>query len=193
MGHGMAHYVRLASTSKSSYAVSSLHEYDLYCHFVAGLVGEGVSALFSASGKEMPELGKMLTLSNSMGLMLQKTNITRDFREDLDQGRFFWPQEIWGKFADNPRTFFENSDAETQQKALWALSEQILDALVHSIDCLDYLSLLKNQSVFNFCSIPQVMAIATLELCFMNPKVFKGNVKIRKSLALQVSLPFFLQ
>lgn len=184
MGFGMAHYAREAAKSQSSYAVDTLKDFDLYCHYVAGLVGEGLSGLFSASGKESDELAKRLTLSNSMGMMLQKTNIMRDFREDLEDGRLFWPKEIWGKNTNDPKQFYTNPDMK--QKALWAMSEMVLDALSHAVDCLDYLSLLKNQSIFNFCSIPQVMAIATLEICFMNPDVFEKNVKIRRSLALQV-------
>lgn len=75
---------------------------------------------------------------------------------------------------------------ENKDKALWALSEMTVDALTHATDALDYLSLLKNQSVFNFCAIPQVMAIATLERCFGNYKVFEGVVKIRKGEAVKV-------
>lgn len=194
MGSGMAHYAREGSLSDSTYAIDTLSDFDLYCHYVAGLVGEGLSSLFSASGKEREDLGNMLSLSNSMGLMLQKTNIMRDFREDLNDGRFFWPKEIWSKYADNPKAFYsfpngmnEKEKEEMEKKGLFALSEMILDALSHSIDCLNYLSLLKNQSVFQFCAIPQVMAIATLEKCFMNKDVFKKNVKIRKSLAVYVS------
>ncbi len=41
-----------------------------------------------------------------MGLLLLKTNIIRDFREDADQRRFFWPREIWGstEYSANGRT-----------------------------------------------------------------------------------------
>jgi farnesyl-diphosphate farnesyltransferase len=78
-------------------------------------------------------------------------------------------------------------DESREQEALFALSEMILDALRHATPALDYLSLLKNQSVFNFVAIPAVMAIATLERCFMNPNVLKKNVKIRKGEAVQVS------
>lgn len=188
MGHGMAKYARAATQSQSTYAVDSLRDFDLYCHYVAGIVGEGLSGLFSASGKEAPELAKRLTLSNSMGLMLQKTNIMRDFREDLEDGRFFWPKEIWGKYTSDPKDFYirAKTDPEMQQKAFWALSEMILDALAHATDCLDYLSLCKNQTIFNFCAIPQVMAIATLDVCFMNPNVFVKNVKISKGHAVKV-------
>lgn len=30
-----------------------------------------------------------------MGAFLQKTNIIRDFLEDLVEGRAFWPREVW--------------------------------------------------------------------------------------------------
>ncbi len=65
-----------------------------YCHYVAGLVGIGLSQLFSASKLEDPEVGRDTELANSMGLFLQKTNIIRDYLEDTQEGRVFWPQEV---------------------------------------------------------------------------------------------------
>ena len=65
-----------------------------YCHYVAGLVGIGLSRLFSASGSEAPIVGEDTRLANSMGLFLQKTNIIRDYLEDVLQGRLFWPKEV---------------------------------------------------------------------------------------------------
>ena len=181
MGQGMAHYARIAEQNNGVFSVQSMGDFDLYCHYVAGIVGEGLSRIFAASDLENPIIGKQLTLSNSMGLMLQKVNILRDFREDIDQGRLFWPKAIWGKEGINdPRelTLPENAD-----KAQRALSAMTLDALLHTVDCLEYLSILTNQSVFNFCAIPQVMAIATLNVCFGNLDVFQRNVKIRRTQA----------
>ncbi|GAA5995265.1 hypothetical protein JCM5350_008180 [Sporobolomyces pararoseus] len=183
MGAGMSRYAKFYAESGGKFSVDTLASFDLYCHFVAGLVGEGLSRLFSASGKESEYLGEQLTLSNSMGLMLQKTNILRDFREDCDEGRVFWPAEIWNKYVEKPEDLYK---AGNEEKALWALSEMTVDALAHATDALDYLTLLSNQSVFNFCAIPQVMAIATLETCFMNPQVMHRNVKIRKGEAVQL-------
>ena len=65
-----------------------------YCHYVAGLVGIGLSRLFSASGLEVEEVGKDERLANSMGLFLQKTNIIRDYLEDVLQERYFWPRAV---------------------------------------------------------------------------------------------------
>lgn len=65
-----------------------------YCHYVAGLVGIGLSRLFSASELEDPLLGEDTEHANSMGLFLQKTNIIRDYLADQQEGREFWPQEV---------------------------------------------------------------------------------------------------
>jgi farnesyl-diphosphate farnesyltransferase len=190
MGAGMARYARLHAANEGKFSVDTLASFDLYCHYVAGLVGEGLSRLFSASGKEGEFLGEQVSLSNSMGLMLQKTNILRDFREDTDEGRVFWPAEIWKKYVDRPEDLFKKGNEE---KAMWALSEMTVDALTHATDALDYLTLLRNQSVFNFCAIPQVMSVATLDMCFMNPDVMHKNVKIRKGYAVSVrSFSFFI-
>lgn len=73
-----------------------------YCHYVAGLVGVGLSKLFSASKLEDPEVGRDTELANSMGLFLQKTNIIRDYLEDTQEGRAFWPQEVCFIFVSAP-------------------------------------------------------------------------------------------
>ncbi|TFK21867.1 squalene synthase [Coprinopsis marcescibilis] len=178
METGMADYAHKAATTGSIY-LESVAEYDLYCHYVAGLVGEGLSRIFSSSEKEGEWLAEQLELSNSMGLLLQKTNIIRDYREDTDQQRYFWPREIWGQYGfKEMKEIYEPQNAE---RAQWVQSAMIIDALRHAEDALDYLKLLKNQSVFNFCAIPATMAIATLELCFMNPTMLQRNIKIRKA------------
>ena len=61
---------------------------------MAGLVGIGLSRLFSASAMEDTVVGEDTRLANSMGLFLQKTNIIRDFLEDVLQEREFWPKEV---------------------------------------------------------------------------------------------------
>lgn len=82
----MFHWSFISSSPCSFYSLQ-------YCHYVAGLVGVGLSKLFSASKLEDPEVGQDTELANSMGLFLQKTNIIRDYLEDMQEGRAFWPQE----------------------------------------------------------------------------------------------------
>jgi farnesyl-diphosphate farnesyltransferase len=158
----------------------TLNDYDHYCHYVAGIVGIGLSGLFSASGIENPNLKNQIKISNSMGLMLQKTNITRDYYEDLNLGREFWPKEIWGKYTDQLDELMKDP-ASAQSRA--CLNDLVTDALQYVEDCLEYLSLLNNSQVFRFCAIPQVMAMATLAKIYNNPNVYTEVVKIRKGIA----------
>ncbi|PLN85626.1 farnesyl-diphosphate farnesyltransferase [Aspergillus taichungensis] len=175
MGNGMADYCRKAALDDAS--VKTTVEYDLYCYYVAGLVGEGLTRLFVEAEFGNPALLKRSQLHKSMGLFLQKTNIIRDVREDNDDQRRFWPKEIWSKHVNDFDDLFK---PEHREAALNCSSEMVLNALEHSEDCLFYLAGLREQSVFNFCAIPQSMAIATLELCFRNPAIFERNVKITK-------------
>lgn len=170
MGMGMSKFTQTK--------VATLEDYDEYCHYVAGLVGHGLSRLFAQSELEAPEVGQKLELANSMGLFLQKTNITRDINEDVLDGRLFWPKAIWGKYAE--------TEEELIKKDTKALNEMCLNALGHIGDVLEYLEQIHEPSVFRFCAIPQVMAIATLGLCFDNQRVLGENVKIRKGEALKL-------
>uniref|UniRef100_A0A8D0B8W8 Squalene synthase n=1 Tax=Salvator merianae TaxID=96440 RepID=A0A8D0B8W8_SALMN len=177
MGLGMAEFLEKK--------VDSEKEWDKYCHYVAGLVGIGLSRLFSASKLEDAIVGQDTELANSMGLFLQKTNIIRDYWEDQLEGREFWPREVWSKYV---KKLSDLAKPENIDKAVQCMNELITNALHHVPDVLTYLSRLKNQSVFNFCAIPQVMAIATLAACYNNHQVFKGVVKIRKGEAVTLMM-----
>ncbi|GAV01581.1 hypothetical protein RvY_12270 [Ramazzottius varieornatus] len=170
MGSGMAQFLKRK-------VIDSMTEWDEYCHYVAGLVGIGLSRLFVASGLEEPIVGSDERLANSMGLFLQKTNIIRDFQEDTVQDRLFWPREAWIKYGASQKSLLSPSN---MHNSVACLNELVTNAIQHIPDVLTYLGRLKNQSVFNFCAIPQMMAIATLERCYNNPDVFRMNVKIRK-------------
>lgn len=202
MGAGMASYIEMGN-SPTGLTMQTWADYDLYCHFVAGLVGEGLSGLFVQTGIERPLVALQLSLSNHMGLFLQKTNIIRDYAEDCAEGRSFWPKECWGtdgifkhqseiqrgvvetKPGSNN---FRFDDSVEGAKAKAILSSMLLDAMSHSVNSLEYLFLLKDQSVFNFCATPQIMAIATLAELFDNANVYKKNVKIRKGMAVRMIL-----
>jgi farnesyl-diphosphate farnesyltransferase len=181
MAEGMAEYVG----KDLGQGTADIPAYNRYCHFVAGLVGEGLSRLFAASGLEDQSLAGELHLSDQMGLFLQKTNIIRDYLEDYVDGRAFWPQSVWKLYSKSGDLgyFANQSDIEAKERALFCLNHLVTDALDLVPDCLKYLSKLKCSEVFRFCAIPQVMAIATLDACFHNPNVFTGVVKIRKGMS----------
>ncbi|KAM0344014.1 hypothetical protein ACHAPU_007917 [Fusarium lateritium] len=181
MGNGMADYAENEDMIKNG--VQTVDEYELYCHYVAGLVGEGLTRLFVESELANPKLAERPSLTESMAQFLQKTNIIRDLHEDWVDGRRWYPKEIWSQHVDKWEDLFDPSQ---QTKALECTSHMVLDALKHSEECLFYMAGIKDQSVFNFVAIPQGMAIATLELVFRNPDVLKKNVKITKGDACKI-------
>ena len=161
MAAGMAEFVG----KDLGQGTATLKEYDRYCHFVAGLVGEGLSRLFACSGLEKASLSAELHLSDQMGLFLQKTNIIRDYLEDYVDGRAFWPAEVWKKHSKSGDLgyFSHQGSEEVNRRSRECLNELVTNALELAPDCLAYLGLLQCQEIFRFCAIPQVMAIATLD------------------------------
>ena len=193
MGKGMGDYV----SRDLREGTTDILDYNTYCHYVAGLVGEGLSQLFSSSGYEDESLASEKKLANDMGLFLQKTNIIRDYLEDLVDLRAFWPQSVWKdtygveKLADlrgegGPSVGDGRQPHKPHPRSLEVLNHLVADALSHAPACLDYLSRLQTDDVFRFCAIPQVMAIATLDKLTNNQDVFTGVVKIRKAQALRL-------
>nr|ADD54645.1 squalene synthase [Bruguiera gymnorhiza] len=175
MGAGMAKFI--------SKEVETIDDYDEYCHYVAGLVGLGLSKLFHAS--QLEDLAPD-DLSNSMGLFLQKTNIIRDYLEDINEipkCRMFWPRETWSKYVDKLEDL---KYEENSVKAVQCLNDMVTNSLIHVDDCLKYMSALQDPAIFRFCAIPQIMAIGTLAMCYNNIEVFRGVVKMRRGLTAKV-------
>jgi len=183
MGNGMADYAKNADHNANG--VKTVKDYELYCHYVAGLVGEGLTRLFVEAKLANPVLLQRPELMESMGQFLQQTNIIRDIREDHEDKRYFWPKEIWSQYVDKFSDLFE---PQYREKALQCSSHMVLIALNRADECLFYMAGVKEQSIFNFVAIPQSMAIATLELCFQNPAIFDKNVKITKGAACQLMM-----
>lgn len=181
MGNGMADYAIDEQFNRDG--LDTVKDYELYCYYVAGLVGEGLTemAIISKFGTEV--LAKKPELTISMGLFLQKTNIIRDFREDLDDHRSFYPKELWGHHISSLKLLSDPVNAEI---GLHVITEMTINALEHVEHCLEYLDNVAEPSLFRFCAIPQVMAISTLEIVFGNKDVFQKNVKIRKGLAVKL-------
>ncbi|KAI8848271.1 isoprenoid synthase domain-containing protein [Chytridium lagenaria] len=169
MGHGMAEFCE-------GKQVVSMADYNLYTHYVAGLVGLGLTGLFVATGLESPSLGEATPFP-----------ITWDYLEDLEEGRKFWPQEVWSKYVPEGEDLSYFAKPENLNNGLACLNALCADALELVPDCLEYMAQLRNPTVIHFCAIPQVMAIASIALFFNNPVIFsRSGLKIRRGLAVKL-------
>lgn len=184
MGNGMADYAIDKDFNRDG--LETVKDYDLYCYYVAGIVGEGLTRMAIISKFGTPVLADNPELHLAMGLFLQKTNIIRDFREDLDDKRSFYPKELWSSHVNSLEELLKPEVAAVQ--GLHILTEMTINALELVPKVLEYLDNIQEPTLYRFCAIPQVMAIASLELVFNNVKVFTQNVKIRRGLACKLML-----
>ncbi|KAG4078087.1 hypothetical protein HA402_002138 [Bradysia odoriphaga] len=164
----------------SDQSIETLNDYNEYCYYVAGLVGIGLTKLFHLNGEfRMKEICQVRLehLSISTGIFLQKVNILRDIYEDLNQsgGRSFYPAEVWKNYVNSARDLI---DENYRVEAIACLNHLINDAFQHLPESIEYMSLVRKESLFRFIAIPQCIAVATLEKMFNNPAVFSSNVKI---------------
>ena len=65
----------------------------LYCHRVAGIVGEVAASIFGISDRAT------LKYANKLGLAFQLTNIIRDVGEDARRGRIYLPEDELAQFG----------------------------------------------------------------------------------------------
>ena len=71
---------------------------NLYCHRVAGVVGEVAAQIFGHS-HATPLDRATLKYANRLGLAFQLTNIIRDVGEDARRGRIYLPQDELARFG----------------------------------------------------------------------------------------------
>jgi farnesyl-diphosphate farnesyltransferase len=172
--------------------IETVEQYNDYCYYVAGLVGEILTQFSVVNGFEDANFIKQTIknknvfsnhrkggLDKSMGIFLQKTNIIRDYKEDIDLNKQWWPKDIWGKYSDDFSRLPESPNANH------CINELINDNLENIPDILEYLKLVQNVDYFKFCATPQIIAIHTQALCYNNVKLYQQKLKIRKGLAIK--------
>nr|G0Y286.1 RecName: Full=Presqualene diphosphate synthase; AltName: Full=Squalene synthase-like 1 [Botryococcus braunii]AEL16715.1 squalene synthase-like 1 [Botryococcus braunii] len=171
MGNGMADFI--------DKQILTVDEYDLYCHYVAGSCGIAVTKVIVQFNLATPEADSY-DFSNSLGLLLQKANIITDYNEDINEEprpRMFWPQEIWGKYAEKLADFNEPENIDTAVKCL---NHMVTDAMRHIEPSLKGMVYFTDKTVFRALALLLVTAFGHLSTLYNNPNVFKEKVRQRK-------------
>ncbi|MBX7229392.1 MAG: presqualene diphosphate synthase HpnD [Burkholderiaceae bacterium] len=90
----------------------------VYCHRVAGVVGEVSSSLFGARHENT------LSYGNKLGLALQLTNIIRDIGEDARRGRVYLPEDMLVEAQINHQDLLDLKDSPALRNLLNNLAQK---------------------------------------------------------------------
>lgn len=161
--------------------LADLAELDLYCYYVAGVVGEMLTELFCDYSPEIDgQRETLMALAPSFGKGLQMTNIVKDVWKDRTRGACWLPQDLFGADRD-PGAL----STEQHEQAFRAGMRQLI-AIAHSHlqDGLDYTLRIPpaETGIRQFCLWALGMAVMSLRKVHRNPAFVAGaSVKISRT------------
>ena len=90
----------------------------LYCHRVAGVVGQLSASIFGYTNASTPEYAEAL------GIAFQLTNIIRDVGEDARRGRIYLPQDELARFGVTDADILERRGSDGFRKLMQMQAER---------------------------------------------------------------------
>ncbi len=96
----------------------------LYCHRVAGVVGEVAAGIFD--GPRGAHDRALRRYAHELGLAFQLTNIIRDVGEDARRGRIYLPQDELARFGVTERDLLDGRDSPAFQALMQYQYERAL-------------------------------------------------------------------
>lgn len=201
MSEGMLAYARRFEVSPLA-SISDVDDLERYCYFVAGTVGEFLTALF-LDFCEIPAESLRAEIRQravAFGLGLQLVNIVKDVADDLERGVCFLPQAL---LRSHELTTESLLDPQTRERGLALMAELCGVARQHLQGAAEYTLLwpaATGAAIRLFCAVPLGLAMATLSVVEagesslrrgQNPKVSRIRVAeiIARSTAAAASQP----
>lgn len=177
MSEGMHRFQQRAGL----HGLESLEALDEYCYYVAGVVGEMLTALFCAFSPRIAVRRKRLeALAPSFGQGLQMTNILKDIWEDHGRGACWLPRDV---FAAHGLDLGALAAGTRHPGFARGLGELIGVARAHLEDALAYTLLIPatETGIRRFCLWALGMAVLTLRRIHARRQFSSGQqVKISR-------------
>jgi farnesyl-diphosphate farnesyltransferase len=178
MSRGMGHFER----SRSRSGLEGVTEYERYCYFVAGVVGEMLTELFC---EHSPQIGArrddLEARAVSFGLGLQMTNILKDVWDDYESGVCWLPREV---FEDNGYDLNELQPQHNGNGNAFAASMRDLVGIAHAHlrKALDYTLAIPNREtgIRRFLIWAALLAVSTLRKIDADP-LFTSGAQVKVS------------
>ncbi|MEJ6952324.1 squalene/phytoene synthase family protein [Natronospora cellulosivora (SeqCode)] len=159
--------------------VKTFADLNEYCYYVAGTVGGFLTDLLIYIS-QIDERSKKIILDNfnASGLFLQKVNLIRDIKKDVEnREKNFWPLESLS--ISIPYMFEKNNEAE----AMEALGKMLDDLKSHIPNLIEYYNAIPKelQGYRKFYAVNNALGLATIEELENNPQVFYGYKPVKVS------------
>lgn len=158
LARGMLDFQR----KKTAWGLKDMAEFDQYCYFVAGVVGEMLTELFCDHSPQIAaRREELLSLAASFGQGLQMTNIIKDLWEDRGRGVCWMPRSVFAKAGYDLKDLPRICDADSFGKGI---NEMIGVARYHLKNALTYTTLIPptESGIRKFCLWAIGMAVFTL-------------------------------
>ncbi len=179
MSEGMARFQEMEGEGPAG--LVNLEEMELYCYYVAGVVGEMLTDLFCHYS---PQIAKnkeaMMEKAVSFGQGLQMTNILKDIWEDKDRSACWLPREL---FAEAGYDLEDMGSGRNSEKFAEGIAKLVAISHGHLKDALAYSLLIpkKEAGLRKFCLWAIGMALLTLRNINQNRLYTNGaEVKISR-------------
>ncbi len=147
---------------RSPAGLTDMADFDRYCYFVAGVVGEMLTDLFCDYSPGIAGRRKeLLALAASFGQGLQMTNIIKDLWDDRARGACWMPRSVFESAGCGPGDLHHYSGTEPFGRGI---EEMIAVARGHLKNALTYTTLIPpaETGIRKFCLWAIGMAVFTL-------------------------------
>ncbi|MDT8438748.1 MAG: phytoene/squalene synthase family protein [Wenzhouxiangellaceae bacterium] len=168
--HALERCVRLMSAGMHRFqqqagaqGLPRMRDLELYCYFVAGVVGEMLTELFCAFDPQIAaRRAALLRLAPSFGQGLQMTNILKDIWDDHARGICWLPRETFGLDPESRQPLLDGVSPDQLQQGIRRLA---VVAHGHLRNALEYTLLIPKQQrgIRRFCLWALGMAVPTLD------------------------------
>jgi farnesyl-diphosphate farnesyltransferase len=164
MSAGMRHTCSRADAAGGTLRLEDIPDLERYCYYVAGTVGELLTALFAHAVPELPEASRRGAAERavSFGIGLQLVNIVKDVAEDFQRGICFLPRSVADRHGLSLAGLL---DAGSRDAGLAAVHELCVTARTHLTRAREYVALWPGDEAYSvrlFCAVPLALALATL-------------------------------
>lgn len=165
--------------------IATFEELDEYCYYVAGTVGGFLTdtiIIVAEPGEKAS--GQLRYNFRDSGLFLQKVNLIRDIKRDIEQrNKNFWPLDSLGLSAD------QLLDPACRKQSMQALERMLENTRQHIAGLVEYMEALPGDvpGYRRFFAVNNALGLATLEQLENNPDLFYGErIKVSKMTFLKI-------